>query len=476
MKKLIITLLVFFSLYSLNAQIDTTTIVILHTNDMHGKIDNSPKIAYLVDSIKNLYKNVFLLSAGDLITGNPIVDKYQPKGYPIIDIMNQMHYDITAIGNHEFDAKQQGLNILMDTANFPFVCANIDASNAVLKQPLAYYKFYTSDSTSIGILGLIQIEDNGYPASDVKNLTGLKFTNALKDKKLIEKYKDSADIYVCLSHLGIETDEALAKKYPVFDFIVGGHSHTVLFQEKHIGKTTIVQAGSYLRFLGMLTFKYKDGKITDVNDSLISVKSTNNVDKNIQKLVNKYNKNPYFDKVVGSTETDITGHDELGAMMTDAMLDTLHCDIALQNIGGIRIHSLSKGNITLKDIYELSPFGNVYYIYSLKPKQIKKLILYAYNLEGKNEIEIAGANIEIFVDKNDKPTDVKLFDKNNNELKNKKYKVAINDYMATSYQLSFLKKPDIITDILDADALIKYLKKYSPVNYHNVSRIKIINQ
>jgi len=476
MKKFFFTLVIVLSLIRVNAQKDTTTIVILHTNDMHGKIDNSPQIAYLVDSIRNLYKNVFLLSAGDLVTGNPIVDKFETRGYPIIDIMNQMHYDVTAIGNHEFDLKQKGLNIAMDTANFPFVCANIDASNAILNQPSPYYKLYTSDSISIGVLGLIQIEDNGYPASNVANLNGLKFSNPLKEKKVIEKYKDSTDIYLCLSHLGNNTDIALAKKYQDFDFIVGGHTHTILYQEEHIGKTTIVQAGSYFNFLGMLSFKYKDGTITSVNDTLLSIKNTNNVDTKILKLVEKYNHNPYFDKIVGTTENDITGEDELGAFITDAIIDSLDCDIALQNNGGIRVNSLIKGNITLKEIYELSPFSNIYYIYSFTPKQIKKLIKYAYNLENHNEIQIAGASIELVIDKNNKLKTIKLLDNKNQNIANKKYKVAINDYMATSYKLSFLKKPDTIKNVLDVDVLINYLKKNSPVNYHNVSRIKIVKE
>ena len=52
----------------------STEIIILHANDMHSKIDNFGKLAYLADSLRKMHKYVFLVSAGDNFTGNPIVD------------------------------------------------------------------------------------------------------------------------------------------------------------------------------------------------------------------------------------------------------------------------------------------------------------------------------------------------------------------------------------------------------------------
>jgi 2',3'-cyclic-nucleotide 2'-phosphodiesterase (5'-nucleotidase family) len=75
-KKLSVLFVLMLFLGVLVAQNDTVKIVILHTNDMHAKIDNFPKIAYLVDSVRKTNENVFLFSAGDCVTGNPIVDKY----------------------------------------------------------------------------------------------------------------------------------------------------------------------------------------------------------------------------------------------------------------------------------------------------------------------------------------------------------------------------------------------------------------
>ena len=472
-KKLSVLFILMLFLGVLVAQNDTVKIVILHTNDMHAKIDNFPKIAYLVDSVRKNNENVFLFSAGDCVTGNPIVDKYKVPGYPMFDLMNKLHYDISAIGNHEFDLKQSGLNKAFEQADFPFVCANFDAKNAVLNQPNAFYMLKTNEGIKIGVLGLIQLDKNGLPASNPKNLNGINFFDPFKTAKKYEKYKDSVDIYIALTHLGIDGDEKLAKKLDFFDIIIGGHTHTVLPNGEKVKGTLIVQAGSYLNYLGILTIKIFNKKLVDISDTLINIKNVVKQDEQIAKIVNDYNNNPFFDEVIGQAQDSIVGKDELGAMMTDAMRDTLHCDIAFQNIGGIRIHEIPTGNITRKKILELSPFGNTFVVYSLKPKQIKKLITYAYNLEGKNEIQPSGLQIVLNTDKNNNLKSVELFDENGKSLENKEYTVAINDYMAAAYQLKFLKNPQKKTGIVDAEATMNFIRKNSPINYKGAKRVKI---
>ena len=104
-------------------------IIILSTNDMHAHIDDYAKVAAYVEQERQKNPNVLVLSAGDLFSGNPIVD-YCPKygnGFPIIDLMNRIGYRFTAFGNHEFDYGQHILCDRMAQAEFPFLCANMTA-------------------------------------------------------------------------------------------------------------------------------------------------------------------------------------------------------------------------------------------------------------------------------------------------------------------------------------------------------------
>jgi 5'-nucleotidase / UDP-sugar diphosphatase len=53
--------------------------VIFAVNDMHAAIDNFPKLAWIVDSLRTLYPDLLLIAAGDNQTGNPINDQFQKR-------------------------------------------------------------------------------------------------------------------------------------------------------------------------------------------------------------------------------------------------------------------------------------------------------------------------------------------------------------------------------------------------------------
>jgi 2',3'-cyclic-nucleotide 2'-phosphodiesterase (5'-nucleotidase family) len=94
-------LFIFFPYFLFSQSAKETEIVILHVNDIHGRIDKMPYLSTMIKEIQAKHKNVLLFSAGDLFSGNPIVDKYSEKGFPIIDIMNMLPFSLSTIGNHE---------------------------------------------------------------------------------------------------------------------------------------------------------------------------------------------------------------------------------------------------------------------------------------------------------------------------------------------------------------------------------------
>lgn len=451
---------------------DTTKIIILHTNDTHSKIDQMAKLAYKVDWYRQNNENVFLFSAGDIFTGNPIVDKYKDPGYPMIDLMNDIEYDISCIGNHEFDYGQKTLNKRIQQANFPFICANVDATDAFLNQPKPFHKFFVDD-ISIGVVGFIQIDDNGYPSSNPLHLGNLVFIDAVKNAKQYTKYSDSADILIALSHLGVKNDIRLAKKIKIFDAIIGGHSHTFLKDGIKAKKSLIVQASSYNNNLGVLTILYSNGDVVSISDTLIDIRNIKNIDPQIKRKIDGFNNNPYFYTVIGEAVNDITGDGELGALMTDAARDTLGVDIVLQNIGGIRLNKISKGDITIKNILELSPFGNTFVIMDLNVEQIKELFKYTYKFHNNNELQVSGVIVKLQLKPNGKIKNVIIEDNNGNLINDGSFSVAVNNYMALSYSLSFLKKGKD-TGVVDADCTMQYIKKKKQINYSGVQRVIIL--
>ena len=105
-------------------------VTILAVNDIHANLEQFPRLAYMADSLRALYPDLLLVSAGDNQTGNPVNDHYSLKGFPVIDLMNSLQFDLSAVGNHELDDGQKGFADLTRYADFDFICSNLDPPEA----------------------------------------------------------------------------------------------------------------------------------------------------------------------------------------------------------------------------------------------------------------------------------------------------------------------------------------------------------
>src|SRR5688572_1143302 len=101
-----------------------TTIVVLHTNDMHGQIlprNGSGGLAQLATVIRREQPDL-LLDGGDIFTGTMASDEF--FGKPMIDVMNRLGYAAGALGNHEFDYGLVELRNRLKEAKFPILSSN----------------------------------------------------------------------------------------------------------------------------------------------------------------------------------------------------------------------------------------------------------------------------------------------------------------------------------------------------------------
>ena len=456
MKKILLSIISLIILQTTFAA-DTTKVILLHTNDVHGRINNYSKIKYISDSLKNIYTDVFLVSSGDIFSGNPIVDKHNKKGYPIIDLMNILDYKVSELGNHEFDYGQEILNDRMEQAKFDFICSNVKTTSlAKIKQPKPYTVLYTKDSISLFFLGALHISKNGLPESHPEKLKNLVFT---KPEKSIKKYKVESknhDAFILLSHLGYDWDKKIAKSNKEIDLILGGHTHTRLFKGEKVKNTVIAQAGSKLRLLGVAELIFVDKQLISITDSLIYLKEFHKKNFDIERITKKYNNDRRLLRVVGKAEKQLNNN-ELGELMAMSQKKMSGADFAFQNIGGVRIKSIAKGDITLGDIYRLDPFDNEIVTLNLNTKEIVSLIKYGYSLSKNLNLRFAGLTVETEI-KSGKLSSVTLKDLQGNVLDNKKkYKVAINSYMAISYKFKG-NKNQIYTGKTSNECILQYLK------------------
>ena len=453
-----------------------TEVIILHANDMHAQIDNMGKLAYLADSLKATHDHVFLVSAGDNFTGNPLVDMVSDKGYPMIDLMNHCGFDVSALGNHEFDMGQELLSRRIKQARFPFICSNMDLSATDMKHVRAYVVLKAGRGIKIPFLGIIQLGQNGLPDSHPSRFDGINFTNGILSAKDHAWLREKYGILIGLTHLGSDTDKALALAVPQFDVIIGGHSHTLIDTSLYWNGVLITQAGWGIKYVGKTTLTIDKGHVSWKREEIICMDSIKNSDKKVQTLIDHYNNNPEFSRIIGVADEPVSGFDELGSFISDALRNQLKTDFAFMNRRGIRIHDLKQGDISIKDIYQMDPFQNDVLIFRMTVDEIISLIRYGYQLRTVTDLAVSGMTYAITTDSNGRYLSAEIKDTSGNPLDpSHEYTVAINNYISSAYDFDH-NDPGTSTGITSEEIILQYLEMVGSINYSGVRRTFVVKE
>ena len=225
------------------AKNNDTKLTILHTNDMHSHIHpftsgrnkglgGMAQRAALIKQIRKQEEHVLLLDAGDVFQGTPYFNVY--GGELEFKLMSEMKYDAVTLGNHDFDNGLEGLKKQLPHANFPFLIANYDFSDTILKNIFKPYKVFRKGNLKIGVFG-IGIELEGLvPKNLYQNTVHQDPISTANHYANILKQKEKCDLVICLSHLGFKykedkiSDMTFASQTRDIDLIIGGHTHTFL--------------------------------------------------------------------------------------------------------------------------------------------------------------------------------------------------------------------------------------------------------
>jgi 5''-nucleotidase/2'',3''-cyclic phosphodiesterase and related esterases len=148
-------------------------VVIFSVNDVHGRIDNFAKIKPILEAANSEYQSVYFVSAGDLFSGNPIVDFHPEKGYPLIDLLSKTGLDVNVLGNHEFDYGQEALTARVQQASFDFICSNVEPGAGSLED-FPDYTVIQKGPVKIAFVGVVETGSRGgYPLTHPKKIEGL---------------------------------------------------------------------------------------------------------------------------------------------------------------------------------------------------------------------------------------------------------------------------------------------------------------
>jgi sulfur-oxidizing protein SoxB len=240
----------------------------------YGKVGGFAHLATLVKQLKSSRPNALILDGGDTwqgsatalwTKGQDMVDAALLLG---VDIMTA-HWEMTLgadrvkhIVEHDFKDKVSFLAQNIQTNDFgdpvfePYVLKEMNGVMvAIIGQafpytPIANPRYFTPDWTF-----------------------GIQEENL--QKNVIEARSKGAKVVVLLSHNGVDTDLKLASRVRGIDAILGGHTHDGIARAIHVknpgGVTLVTNAGSNGKFLGVLDFDYKQGRVTDFRYQLLPV-------------------------------------------------------------------------------------------------------------------------------------------------------------------------------------------------------------
>ena len=403
MKKLLSLLLVLCLVLSLSCTAFATEAakpldgktVILHSNDVHGAIDLYAAMAAMKADYEAQGAEVILADAGDYSQGTVYVSVN--KGADAVTMMNAAGYDVATIGNHEFDYGYAQLMENMKAAKFHVLCADVLGADG--KTIFDANTIIEKGGVKIGFFGLETPE--AQTKANPKLIQGLKFLAGADGKELYDcaaaqvadlKAK-GADLVVCLAHLGIDessepyTSYDLAKNVKGIDFIIDGHSHTVMTEGPH--GEACQSTGSSFKNIGVITIDNATKKI--LGNDLIKVSGYEKRDETVAaaaKAIMEPIDKAYGEKFAvsevalnGTTAPDGNRDSEtnLGDLITDAMLWKVLKDteltvpaenvVALTNGGGIRA-SIGVGDVTKKNINTVLPFGNTLAVVYVKGAEL----------------------------------------------------------------------------------------------------------
>ncbi|KAG9493666.1 hypothetical protein GDO78_001511 [Eleutherodactylus coqui] len=458
MQLVAVLLLLCGELCTLSASFEIT---ILHTNDVHARVEQTNKDAgkcgtpadcyggvarrlTKINEIRATHKNVLLLDGGDQFQGTIWFNVY--KGEEAAYFMNHLKYDAMALGNHEFDNGVSGLlSPFLMNVQFPVLSANIKSDNHIASNITGYFQPY-----KILDVGGEKIAIVGYTSKETPILSDPGPHLIFEDEISVLQNEVSKVLtlgvskVIALGHSGFETDKLIAQKVRGVDVVVGGHTNTFLYtgtppsNDVPVGNypfivnsddgrsVPVVQAYAFGKYLGYLNVTFDEqGNVLHSSGNPILLDSNIPEDSTLLLEVNKWREqlNNFSAQVIGKTLVFLNGSSlecrfrecNLGNLVCDAMIynnirnpDEIrwnHVSLCIINGGGIRAsidEKSSNGSITVEDLLSVLPFGGTFDLIEIKGSTLKKAFEHSVHRYGASTgefLQVGGIKVVFNTDK-----------------------------------------------------------------------------
>ncbi len=399
-------------------------IIVLFTNDVHCAVDNNIGYSGLASYKKyceSLTPHVALVDCGDAVQGG-LVGAVSSGEY-IVDIMNQVGYDLAVLGNHEFDYGMTQLQNLIKKADATYLCSNITYSGKGENKlsDVKPYEIMTYGNVDVAFIGVstpytitastpVYFQEDGEFVYDFGKNEEDFYTRV--QKYVDECEQKGAEYVILMTHLG-NTDayspyssDGLIAHTDGVDAALDAHAHNTIpceVKKNKNGENVLLSStGTQLSNIGQLTISSSGnvsvGLISDY-DETDSATSTF-----IDSIKASYEER--LSAVVATSKVNLTGYDEngirlvrnretnVGNFCADAYRAVAGADIAFVNGGGVRA-DIKAGNVTYADMIAVHPFGNTLCMVEATGQEILdalEISMYAVEKEYQQNGEAYGEN------------------------------------------------------------------------------------
>lgn len=485
---------------------DTFDLYVVHTNDVHGRIEEGTdgslgyaKLSTLLKMGRSVTDNILVLDAGDVLHGTNLANVFEGESVGVLLAM--LGYDAVAPGNHDFNYGADRLIELADMSQSiggpKVLAANIvDESGNLVFQP---YQVYDFNGFKVVVIGLSTPDTK--TKSHPKNTEGLTFWDdsyIQYAQEAIDLANEIGDYVIVLGHIGLDADgsgltsDMICSSLDGIDLFVDGHSHTVLENGLRVNDTLIVSTGNYLNNIGLVDVSVVDGVAEGESAMLIPASevidpSTSALAKSLgitsvadDPAITSYVENlnadldERFSQIVANVPVDLDGEREhvrtrvtnLSRLICQAITDSTGADFTIINGGGIRA-SISAGEVTLGDINNVLPFTNTVAVCEITGEQVYEALEYGYSMAPESNAAFSQSDLKVvysrFADAGSRIRRVLLPDGTPLD-RNASYTVATNDFMAAGGDGYTMFGRVVQEGPLLNEVFADYLEKIYPAN------------
>ncbi len=393
-------------------------VTLLETTDFHGAIEpreterrterplgSTPILAaYLARERAENPSGTLLLDGGDLMQGTLVSNLN--FGRSVIEQMNRLDYDASAVGNHEFDWTADTLQARIREARFAVLGANLYPRGGTA--PVEWvepYRVFERRGVRVGVIGFCTVSTPRVtmPA----NVTHLEFPEpAPIAQKWIDELRaaHAVDVVVLVGHLPASQDSAtapvrgelaeLAASVTGEDVAFGGHSHNYVLGRDD--ETILLIPGFHGRAIGRvdLTVDRRSRRVVDRDAELIhAYADAMRPDSAFAAFADSLAAAvaPLAERVLCQAgeplARDRSAESGIGNWVADAMRAATGADVAIQNPGGLRA-DLDAGPVTVRDVFEIMPFDNRIVVVTLTGAQLRQAV--EQGVSGRSSPQVSG--------------------------------------------------------------------------------------